>query len=127
MAPAEPAEERRLVFSLASGSYGLRLEAIAGVAEPSALRPVPGAPPGVLGLTEWGGRPVTVLDLPRLIREGPGKGDPSLVRLAVPFDHLALYVPARLRVEEAPLGTLLEPTELVEAVARGGRDRVPTP
>lgn len=119
---SEPAQtavvERRLVFALASGSYGLRLEAISGVAEPSPWRPVPGAPPGVLGLAEWGGRPLTVLDLPGLLRERPGKGDPSLVRLAAPFDHIALFVPASLRVEEPAQGTVvLEPEALVEAVA----------
>ena len=42
--PAEPPPpvERRLVFSLASGAYGLRLEAISGVAELTGWRPVPG-------------------------------------------------------------------------------------
>ena len=117
--PTPPATaERRLVFSLATGSYGLRLDAISGVAELSAWRAVPGAPRGVLGLAEWGGRPLTVLDLPGLLRERPGKGDPSLVRLAAPFDHIALYVPASLHVEEAaPGAVLLEPDALVEAVA----------
>jgi hypothetical protein len=125
--PTEPPTERRLVFDLASGPYGLRLDAISGVAELSAWRTVPGAPRGVLGLAEWGGRPLTVLDLPALIREGPGRGDASLVRLAAPFDHLALYVPASVRVEEAPPGgRLLEPTELVEAVARGRERSTPS-
>ena len=78
----------------------------------------------MLGLAEWGGRPVTVLDLPGLIREGPGRGEASLVRLAAPFDHLALYVPASLRVEEPTAdGRLLEATDLVEAVAAGARER----
>lgn len=124
MTEPTPPVERRLVFSLASGAYGLRLEAISGVAELTSWRPVPGAPPGVLGLTEWGGRPLTVLDLPGLIQEQPGRGDASLVRLAAPFDHLALYVPASLRVEEpSPGARLLEATELVNAVAARGRER----
>jgi hypothetical protein len=121
------ADERRLVFDLGAGRYGLRLETISGVAELSSWRPVPGAPPGVLGLTEWRGRPLTVLDLPSLLEERHGKGAPSLIRLAAPFDHLALYVPAGLRVEEGPSDDateLLEPRELVEAVGRGA---VPPP
>ena len=56
--------------------------------------------------------------------KGPGKGEACLVRLAAPFDHLALYVPASPRVEEpAPGGRLLEPEDLVEAVTVRDRER----
>jgi chemotaxis signal transduction protein len=126
---AAGAVERRLVFDLATNTYALRLTEISGVAAMGTLRAVPKAPPGVLGLAEWRGRPLTVVDLPRLLGEDPGKGPASLVRLAPPFDHLALFVPAGLRVEESIFGARIEsarvlaPEELAEALLG---DRLPS-
>jgi hypothetical protein len=130
------AVERRLVFDLASKTYALRLTEVSGVVAMGPLRRVPMAPAGVLGLAEWRGRLLTVLDLPGLLDERHGKGSPSLVRLAPPFDHLALFVPAGLRVEEVGIGwqegdtfavtevvCVLEPKELAEALAGKALDR----
>ena len=41
----------------------MSLDRVAGVDDPGEMRIVPGAPPSVVGLTEWRGRVVTVLDL----------------------------------------------------------------
>jgi chemotaxis signal transduction protein len=75
------------------------LEQVAGLMDAGPVRTVAGAPAGVLGLAEWKGRLLTVLDLPALIGEGPRPEPASLVRLGPPYPFTALYVPATVRME----------------------------
>ena len=91
-------EEQHLVFALGSGLHALNLKAISGVADAGVVRNVPRAPVAVLGLAEWRGRLITVIDLPHLLGESCDPGCASLVRLAPPLDHLAFFVPARVEV-----------------------------
>ncbi len=116
-----------LTFRLSRSAYGLPLATIAGVAEPIACRPVPGAPRAVLGLAEWRGCLLTVVDLAALLHETPGHGPATLVRLAPPLDRTALLVGAAVRLE--PAGddgvTRLDPAAVLarleaEIVSRGG-------
>jgi hypothetical protein len=100
-----PLAERALLFELAGRSYGLRIGSIEGLGEADSIRAVAGAPPFVLGLCEWRGRLLTVVDLPALLGTGgleAAAGErpaaPCLVRLAAPLDRTALYVPAAVRL-----------------------------
>jgi hypothetical protein len=89
----------RLVFDHASRLWGVEAALVAGVVEYGAVRPVPGAPPAVLGLCEWRGILLTVLDLPVLAGIGATAGARRLLRLAEPCGRLALSVPASVRLE----------------------------
>ncbi len=91
--PSASGRERLLVLRLASARYTLPLAAVSDLAECSGLRPVPGAPNCVLGLSAWRGGVVTVLDLACLLGAAHDPGARCLVHLAAPLDHLAFAVP----------------------------------
>jgi hypothetical protein len=78
--------------------YALRLDAVADVTRAGAIQPVPLSPPAVKGLAERRGRPIAVIDLPRLLGGGGGadRAGAHLIRLARPLDGTALYVPAEV-------------------------------
>ena len=96
-APAEVSEQV-VCFRLQRRAYALRLSAISGVGDPEAMREVHGAPGMALGLSEWRGRLLTILDLPRLVGDRSTAGRPCLVRLAPPFDSVAFYLPVMVRL-----------------------------
>ncbi len=112
--------ERVLLLRLARQSYRIDARAIAGLVPPGKIRPVPCAPAGVLGLTEWRGRLLTVIDLLRVLDERPTGEAASLVRLAAPHAATALYVPGSVRlVADSPERRALEtidPVRIVEAI-----------
>jgi len=111
--------EMHLVFRLGEREYALALAAIDGLADVGPIRPVRQSPAGVLGLTEWKGQLLTVLDLPALLGQATPNGSASLVRLAPPLDQVALYLPGNLHLSSEPLGqsedspTVLQPQQLV--------------
>jgi chemotaxis signal transduction protein len=92
--------ERAIFFVLGDRRYALRVAAAAGLAECGPIREVPGAPPAVVGLTEWRGNILTVFDLPRLLGHPPGEAPPFLVRLAPPMDRAALLLTANVAMGE---------------------------
>ena len=108
---------RRLVFPAGRGLYSLPLEAVQGLLEPVALRRVPLAPDFVLGLVERHNAVVTVLDLCRLIGVAEGRGSAAIVRLAPPFEHLALRVEEPVRVAEGLAEDAPEPIDPAALVA----------
>ena len=59
--------ERVLLFMLGNRRYGLDAERIVGLAEWGVVFPVPGSHRSVIGLTEWRGEILTVLDLAPLL------------------------------------------------------------
>jgi hypothetical protein len=123
---AAPVSEARLVFDLRRRRFALPLLAASGVMDPGPVERVPGSPPGVLGLGQWRGRIVTVLDLARLTGDEAGCGGPRWVRLAPPLEHLVLQIAASVEIAEAGHASdrpLLDAAVLVEnveaAIARG--------
>lgn len=101
---ANPAQSQRvLLLELKRERYALSLDAVAGLGEPGPIRKVHGAPRAVLGLVEWRGRLLTVVDLPRLVDDEGCPGAPCIVRLGTPLDNLALYVPGSVKLAPAPL------------------------
>ncbi len=99
--------QRVLLFRLRRVPYALPLSAVFGLAECSEIRRVPGAPRNVLGMTEWRGDLLTVLDLPRLLRHSAVPGHACLIRLAAPLQQIAFYLPciaklAEVTVTDAP-------------------------
>ena len=86
-----------IFFQLESGPYALRLDAVAEVVRAGPVRRVPLAGPAVRGLAERRGRPIAIVDLPRLLDDGsPEIASTHLVRLAPPLDGTALWVPAEI-------------------------------
>ena len=93
---------RVLTFRLARGRYAISLDEVTEVAPPGAIRPVPGTPPTIRGLTERRGHVVALLDAPRLLDDAPPDGgEVFLVRLGAPRDGTALWIPARVASGEA--------------------------
>lgn len=93
---------RLLVFDLDSRRYALRATQINGLAECGPIRTVPGAPREVLGLVEWRGNLLTVLDLPQLLGHVSPQGPSCLLRLAAPGQGIALFLPSVVRMVAAP-------------------------
>lgn len=85
-----------LYFQLDRSPYAIPLDAVADVAPAGRIQPVPLAPPAVKGLAERRGRPIAVLDLPRLLDDTASQTvcETHLVRLAAPWDGTAFWVPA---------------------------------
>ncbi len=89
---------RLLLFDLDSCHYALRAAAVNGLAECGPLREVPGAPPALMGLVEWRGHLLTVLDLPQLLGHTTPNGPPCLIRLAPPWQGTSLFLPVNVRL-----------------------------
>jgi len=86
-----------LYFRLGAAPYAIPLERVAEVAPAGPIHPVPLSPPAVLGLAERRGRPIAVIDLPRLLDREPAGGTVAhVVRLASPLDGAALWVPSEI-------------------------------
>ncbi len=90
-----------LHFRLGRDRYALAVETVGAVAAVPSLRRVPAAPRAILGVAECRGEIVTVLDLPWLLDESAGSGEPSIVVLGGALGASALYVPAALAVSRA--------------------------
>ena len=98
--PQASEAERILVFRLDKRLHAIRVSDIGGVVSCEALRALPGAPAGVLGLAEWRGTVLAVLDLPRHLGCGAQDEPACLIRLAPPLDQTALYLPATVQLTE---------------------------
>jgi chemotaxis signal transduction protein len=108
--------ERILLLRIGQHSHALRLSSVAGVADCGHVHPVPGAPAPVLGVVEWQGNLVTVLDLPDLLRIDAPSGPACLIRLASPHLHIALRVPAELKTTSATSLPTIDPVELLREI-----------
>ena len=118
---------RRLVFAAGRRRFSLPLHAVSGVLGAVSLRRVPLAPDFVLGLLERHGGVVTVLHLGRLVRGETDDREAAWVRLAPPWDHIALRVDAPVHVAEGTGEDGVEPLDpaallaLAESAIAGGR------
>ena len=92
---------RLLLFDLDACHYALQASALHGLAECGPLREVPGMPRAVLGLVEWRGHLLTVLDLPQLLGHATPRGPACLLRLAPPLQSTALFLPVHVRMATA--------------------------
>ena len=112
--------ERFLSFRAGVVDYAISLEQVSGLADCGPIRGIEGTPPEVLGISEWRGRLLTVLDLPGLLGEPGGSGPMCLIRLSGVMARTALQVPAPVALtalneedrEKHPF-TLVDPGELV--------------
>jgi hypothetical protein len=124
--PSAGPSDRFLSFRAGSTDYAIPLEQVSGLADCGAVRLVRGAPPEVLGLAEWRGRLLTVLDLPGLLGEPQGSGPDCLIRLSGTMTRTALRVPAPVNLLTAETSrsecgptvdvdrfVMVDPTELV--------------
>jgi len=93
--------DRLLLFDLDACRYALRASAVYGLAECGPLREVPGTPQSILGLVEWRGHLLTVLDLPELLGHATPRGPACLIRLAPPLQGTALLLPVHVRMATA--------------------------
>ncbi len=112
-------QSRFLGFRVGASDYAIRLEHVSGLADCGPVRKVDGAPPAILGLSEWRGRVLTVLDLPGMLGEPAGPGPRCLIRLSGTMTHTALEVPAPvtfLNFEDSQSESrfkMVDPSELV--------------
>jgi len=124
-----PLAERALLFEFAGRAYGLKLGAVEGLGEPGSIRSVAGAPDAVLGLSDWKGRLLTVVDLAALLGEQPPtpeEREPCLVRLASPLEHTALWIPVAVRlgwVTAEPDSPAAEPFHALHTDSPADKDR----
>jgi purine-binding chemotaxis protein CheW len=95
--------EPLLFFAIAGEAFAIRLGEVGGVVALESLREVPGAPPRVLGLAEWRGSLLAVLDLPALLGLEASEAAGCLIRLAPPLEQTALYLPGNVRLGEGSL------------------------
>jgi chemotaxis signal transduction protein len=89
-----------LLFALGSDAYAIRVSKILGLAACGTVRLVPGAPAWVVGLVEWRGNVLTVLDLPLLLGHTDGAAPTCLLPLAPPLQQTALVLPSKVRMAE---------------------------
>ena len=89
-----------LRFDLLRRRYALPAEGVAAVERERPLLPVPGAPGGVLGVTERRGRVLTVLDCATLLDDAPTERRRVLVILRSPLAHVALSIAGELQLDE---------------------------
>jgi len=125
--------ERLLRFALGENEYALCLRGVAGLASLGPVRAVPGTPPEIVGLAEWRGSLLTVLDLPLLLGCPATEGDEleaCLVRLAAPLRGVAFFLPAPVHLwrgeadRNDPAWNSIDAHRLVRAVeSRLRRDR----
>jgi len=92
--------ERLLLFDMGSRWYAVREAAVTGLIDSGPVRPVPGAPDAVVGLTDWRGHVMTLIDLHRVLDDAPVEGPSCIVRLAAPLERTALRVHSTLRLVE---------------------------
>ncbi len=92
--PPAGLSDRFLSFRVGSRDYAIPLEHVSGLADCGPIRTVDGVPPEVLGLSEWRGRLLTVLDLHGLLGEPHSRGTMCLIRLSGTMTHTALRVAA---------------------------------
>ena len=117
--------ERVLLFMLGNRRYGLDAERIVGLAEWGVVFPVPGSHRSVIGLTEWRGEILTVLDLAPLLGIEATDEPRQLARLAYPLERTALAIPRAARLVTPQLNDnirCIDPNHLVEPVERRMRE-----
>ena len=104
---------RLLMFDLDSCHYAIRAAAVSGLAECGPVREVPGGPRAMLGLVEWRGHLLTVLDLPQLLGHATPNGPACLIRLAPPLQGTSLFLPVNVRMA-TPASVTVRPTPAAE-------------
>jgi purine-binding chemotaxis protein CheW len=117
-----------LLFSTtpeASLTFGLSLSQVPQVLRPLPLLPVPGAAASVLGLAEWRGVPLPVIDLPRRLGgdASPGIADGRLLVVRAPTTRACVGLPIhpQISIHDLPLAhrPSTEPVPLQETLLRG--------
>lgn len=98
--PQDSPAERILIFRLEDELHAIRVNDIGGVVSCEGLRALPGSPAGVLGVAEWRGAVLAVLDLPGYLGRAAPDEPACLIRLAPPLEQTALYLPASVQLPE---------------------------
>jgi hypothetical protein len=107
--PGDPRREHLLMFRLGGRCYAMTLASIASLSPAGPIRPVRPSTAGVLGITEWRGRLLTVLDLSQLLDAHETSPPLSLIHLAAPFEQTSLYLAGPVRLEACDVAHNIEP------------------
>lgn len=111
---ASPEDERWLRFRLGGTPYAIPVSRVSGLGDLRGIRTVPGSPAEILGLSEWRGRLLTVIDLAAVLGVGRGNGPACLIRLAAPYLHTAFQISHSVRLDTAKQdAVVLDPASLV--------------
>lgn len=104
--------QRCLLVRAGDQECALPLARVRRVVRALHVHPLPGAAPELLGLAEYGGEPLPVLDLARLIGASPAGAGPAAVTVVVAVgprgaaELVGLAADAALDIAEAPLAGL---------------------
>jgi hypothetical protein len=107
--PGKRHREHLLMFRLGGRCYAMTLDSITSLSPPGRIRPVQPPTTGVLGITEWRGRLLTVLDLSLLLDANDVAPPLSLIHLAAPFDQTSLYLAGPVRLEACEVAQDIDP------------------
>ncbi len=106
------AARRYLLVQAGEQECALPLDRVRRVVRALPVHPLPGAPPVLLGLAEYGGEPLPVLDLARLLAAPPGGGGsaPVIVVIAAgargATELVGLAADAALDIADVPASDL---------------------
>jgi hypothetical protein len=120
-------EEAALLIVLQRDRYAIATSHVFGVADCSPIRKVEGGPPAVLGLTEWRGNLLTVVDLPYLLGHAAADGPHCLLRLAPPHELTAFRLPATVRIAPVDAARDSRPVRWLDPAELVGLPEVETP
>lgn len=94
-----------LTFRLARQAYAIPLHRTCGVRDLGPVRKIPDASPAWVGVADWSGHLLSVIDVPLVLEDRGVQSVRTLVRLREPNETLALYLPSHLGL------TQVEPPE----------------
>jgi chemotaxis signal transduction protein len=104
-------------------TFGLSLSQVPQILRPLPLMPVPGAPAAVLGLVEWRGVPLPVLDLSRSLGGAASSATGRLLVARASTSRLCVALPIQPQVgiHDLPMAHHVssQPLPLQEALLRG--------
>jgi chemotaxis signal transduction protein len=102
--------QRCLLVQAGDQECALPLERVRRVVRALPVHPLPGAAPALLGLAEYGGEPLPVLDLARLLAVAPGGGARVTVIVSAgargATEMVGLAADAALDIVEVPVAGL---------------------
>lgn len=113
-----------LVFTLQGERYGLSLQDVLEVMDPSLPVPVPRAPGFIRGVINVHGNLVTVLDLARLLARGEAVAEGKFLVLDRRIANLALWVDGVEGFVAEEVGTDSPADGLIARVVRSGTGTV---
>ena len=114
--PATIDEPSCLLVTAGGERYGILASRVIRILRDIAIHPIPGARPPLVGLGQYGGEPVAVVDLPEMVH-GKAAGASQRVVVLVASGRRVGHEMIGLAVDEANRLTLLDKNEISDETA----------